>query len=196
SHLFWFVPVFVLWTNIHGGVLGGVAMVGASVAGWGLAWLLGRETPITSARQFLYLGVLFLACATCIFVNPYGLELPRVWLSLMSSPLLPRLVDEHAPLLSSGSSAGPVVAFGLVYLAALVGVLPRWRRVTWLLPLFWFALSWSRIRYGPLFAVTAVIALADLFPHIRWVKWLAEKGSVACRLRSPAQTQASRSPWP
>jgi hypothetical protein len=34
--LYWLVPVFVLWTNMHGGVLGGVGMVAVTVAGWGL----------------------------------------------------------------------------------------------------------------------------------------------------------------
>jgi hypothetical protein len=109
-------------------------------------------------------------------VNPHGHELPRVWLSLMASPLLPRLMEEHAPAaLRFHGLAGCGVR--PVYVAAFVGVLPRWSRVTWLLPLLWFALSWTRIRYWPLFAMTAVIALADVFPHIRWVKRLADKGA-------------------
>jgi hypothetical protein len=140
----------------------------------------------------LLLGLLAIACALTVFLNPYGLELPRVWLALMSSSVLPRLMEEHAPLLHSGTTALPVVIFGLVYTAALLGVLPRWPRLTWFLPLLWFAMSWTRIRYGPLFAITAAIALADMIPHIRWVKWLAEKGSVACRIRPPAPETGGR----
>jgi hypothetical protein len=35
-----------------------------------------------------------------------------------------------------------------------------------------------------LFAITAVIALADMLPHVRWARWLAGKGSVLFRLRA------------
>ena len=32
--LWWLVPLFVLWTNLHGGVLAGLGTVGLCVAGW------------------------------------------------------------------------------------------------------------------------------------------------------------------
>jgi hypothetical protein len=83
-----------------------------------------------------------------------------------------------------------VLLFGAVYLAGLLGILPGPVRVTWLIPVLWLGLSFARIRHGPLFAVTAVIALADLFPHVRWVAWLARKGSVMCRLRPQADAKA------
>jgi hypothetical protein len=183
--LFWLVPVFVLWTNIHGGMVGGVATLAVAVTGWGFAKLLGQQTPLVRYRQLVPLSVLVLACALTALVNPYGVALPRVWFTLMDSPVLPRLMEEHAPLLASGTTGWRVLLFGVVYVAALAGVLPRWPRVTWLIPLLWFGLAWSRIRHGPLFAITAALALGDMFPHIRWVAWLARKGSVACRLRPP-----------
>ena len=34
GRLWWLVPVFVLWANLHGGVLGGIGTVGLAVAGW------------------------------------------------------------------------------------------------------------------------------------------------------------------
>src|SRR5262249_7304004 len=130
------------------------------------------------------------------FLNPYGSALPRTWLALLGSPLLPLLIDEHAPLLRSGWAGGAVLLFGLVYLVALVGVLPRRPRVTWLVPLVWLALSFTRIRHGPLSAVTAVLALADVFPHVRWAAWLASKGSVTLRLRPRAvAAEAKRFDW-
>jgi hypothetical protein len=183
--LFWLVPLFVIWTNVHGGMLGGVGTLAVATAGWGFAKWIGQDTPLVRYRQLIPLGALTLACALTAFLNPYGAELPRVWFALLGSPVLPRLIQEHAPLLYSGWVAWPVVLFALLYLAALIGVLPRWPRVTWLIPLIWFVLTWTRIRHGPLFAITAVIALGDMFPHIRWVSWLARKGSDVCRLRAP-----------
>jgi hypothetical protein len=76
-----------------------------------------------------------------------------------------------------------VLLLGVVYAAALVGVLPKRPRVTWLIPLVWLGLTFTSIRHGPLFAVVAALALADMYPHIRWVSWLARRGSMAFRLR-------------
>jgi hypothetical protein len=45
----WLVAALVVWTNLHGGVLGGVGTVGLVGAGWLLAWCLGKkETPVSS----------------------------------------------------------------------------------------------------------------------------------------------------
>ena len=42
------IPLFVLWTNLHGGVLGGTMTLGLAVAGWGLLFLAsgGRKPPV------------------------------------------------------------------------------------------------------------------------------------------------------
>jgi hypothetical protein len=194
--LLWLLPLFLFWTNVHGGMVGGLATLALTVAGWGVARLMGRESPVASLRQFVFLVALTLACGLTAFVNPYGAELPRVWFALIGSPVLPRLMSEHAPLRQSGPEGWPVVVFGLVYAVALLGVLPRWPRVTWLLPLVWGYLAWTRIRHGPLFAITAALALGDMLPHVRWAARLAERGSQVFRLRpaGPA-AKGERAAW-
>jgi hypothetical protein len=189
--LFWLVPLFVVWTNSHAGMLAGVGSLGVAAAGWGAARLLGWQTPLARYGQLIPLAVLVLACSLTAWVNPYGAQLPRVWLSLIGSPVLPRLMQEHAPLLVSWPEAGPVLLLGLVYVAALAGVLPARPRVTWLIPLVWFGLALTSVRHGPLFAVTAALALADMFPHVRWAAWLARRGSTAFRLRVEATAPPS-----
>jgi hypothetical protein len=190
--LFWLIPLYVLWTNVHGGMVGGVATLAVAITGWAFARLIGKDSPIARSRDLIALAGLTLGCALTALVNPYGIELPRDWFALLGSPLLPQIMDEHAPLLASGSPAVLVLGFGLLYLAALAGVLPRWPRVTWLIPLVWLLLSWTRVRHGPLFAITAVIALADMFPHIRWVSWLARHGSAVCRIQVPEAPLSDR----
>jgi hypothetical protein len=119
-----------------------------------------------------------------IVVNPYGLEAPRTWLALVGSPVLPRLMDEHGPLLAR--STGPMILpIAGVYLAVLLGVPPRRYRVTWLVPLFWLGLAFTRIRQGPLFAITALVALADLFPRSWWASRLVRAGSDLYRPIAP-----------
>jgi hypothetical protein len=185
NRLFWLVPLFVLWTNMHGGMVGGVATMGLIVMGWSMAKLAGKDTPILNYRQMVPLIGLVILCGLTAFVNPYGLELPRVWFSLLGSPVLPRLISEHAPLYSQSldTVSWTVLFLGFVYLVALVGTLPQWPRITWLIPLVWLWLTVMRIRNGPLFAITAVIALGDMFPHIRWVSWLTRHGSELLRIQ-------------
>jgi hypothetical protein len=57
-----------------------------------------------------------------------------------------------------------------------LGTLPKFPRVSWLLPLVWFVLSFKGIRQGPLFAVVAAVAIADLWPHTIWHRLLVKYG--------------------
>jgi hypothetical protein len=191
GRLAWLIPLFVVWTNIHGGMVGGVATLALIVAAWSVCYLLGWQSPITRLREIAWLASITVACGLTAFVNPYGVELPRVWFSLMNSPLLPRLMEEHMPPRLEEATTWAVVMFGLVYLAALLGAWRPRPRITWLIPLVWFGLTWTRIRHGPLFAVTAAIAIADMWPHNRCLAWLAQRGSVVCRI----MPRPGRSAW-
>jgi hypothetical protein len=189
ERLSWLVPAFLLWSNAHDGVLGGLATLGVTVAGWGLFRVMGPSGPIQQYGQIVRLLALVGLCSLTIVVNPYGLAGPRAALELVGSPVLPRLIDEHGPLLAR--STGPMILpMAAVYLAILVSVPPRQYRVTWLVPLLWLALAFTRIRHGPLFAITALIALADVFPKSSWAARLVRSGSDLYRL--PASGLATR----
>jgi hypothetical protein len=168
-------------------------MLVVSGLGWAIAGLLGWGAPVSGWRGWVWLAALVAACSLTPLANPYGVALPQVWFALIGSPILPRIMAEHAPLLQAGASAWAVIGVAVLYLAALVGTFPGRPRVSWLLPLAWLGLSWTRIRYGPLFSVTAGLAVIEMFPHIRWVHWLARKGSTTCRIRLPVE-QAQRAP--
>ena len=190
GRLFWLVPLFLLWANIHGGFLGGMATLFLVTAGWILTWLAGRESPISGIRQALVLVVIVMACGLTAFINPYGIELPKAWLSIVNSPLLPQIIDEHMPLASS-KTALAVLPFGLLYVASLIGVFPRRPRVTWLIPLVWLYLGWTRVRHAPLFATAFAVVIPDMLPHVRWVKWLSQRGSEVCKIRTAHEMETS-----
>src|SRR5439155_27074171 len=42
ARLAWLIPLYVVWTNLHGGVLAGTMTLGLAGAGWGVAFLLNR----------------------------------------------------------------------------------------------------------------------------------------------------------
>ena len=78
-----------------------------------------------------------------------------------------------------------ILPMAFVYVAILLGNLPRLPRVTWLVPLVWLGLAFTRIRHGPLFAITALVAVADLFPQSCWARWLTRAGSDLYRPSDP-----------
>jgi hypothetical protein len=179
--LFWLWPLFIIWTNSHGAVLGGLGTLGLTLGGWTLARLLRQDSPIKTTKDLVALGVLLLGCILTAFLNPYGAELPKIWFTIVDSPAVAQLIHEHASLFREFWKNWPITAMGLFYLACLLGTLPRRPRVTWLIPLVWLVLACSRIRNAPLFAVTAALALADFFPQVRWAGWLGNRGSVIFR---------------
>lgn len=172
GRLAWLVPLFVVWANVHGGMLGGLGTLGLAVAGWTVYKVVGLPSPVTDSRRFLLLGLLVLVCGLAMLVNPYGIRLPETWYQIMREPLLPQLIIEHAPLNPFSLEGATALGFGVFYLFVLAGTWPKRPRVTWLLPLVWLVLACMRIRHAPLFALTASVALADLLPQTRWAAWL------------------------
>jgi hypothetical protein len=193
--LFWLVPVFILWANIHGGMLGGLATLLLAVAGWVIAWVSGRDSPVTNGREVILLIALLVGCALTVLVNPFGIRLIQMWLYVINMPVLKVLIAEHAPLLRSGPAGITVLVVGLLYVLALLGYLPKWPRTTWLIPLFWLGAAWTSIRHGPLFAVTATLAFAEFFPETHWARGLTRSRSELFRLRPPVPALAHVLGW-
>jgi hypothetical protein len=204
------IPLYALWVNLHGGVLGGTMTLGLAVAGWGLLFLVRRrtgpaggeagaivpDTPIRSWRTVFLLVGIVIACGLTPFVNPHGLEMIRIWRRIVASKVLPEVVNEHMPLDPASPLGLTVIALGAVYLVLLAGTLPRVPRVSWFIPLVWFGLSFKGIRQGPLFAVCAAVAIADLWKHTLWHRLLVKHGdgSTAWDADSPAEAQKRAGP--
>lgn len=195
GRLAWLVPLFVVWTNWHGAMLGGLASLGLAAVGWCLVRFFGRDSPIVGPRQAMLLWALVLGCGLTALVNPYGIRLPATWLEIMRSPVVPRLIVEHAPPDPRSPEFWMIVSLGLVYGLALLSTLPRWPRVTWLIPFIWLYLSLSRVRHAPLLGIAAVLALADMLPYTRLAAWLARPGRDLFRLPTPDPLPRGRRDW-
>ena len=189
------VPLFVLWANWHGAMLGGWATVVLAAAGWGVVGLLGRGSPIDSIRRAGGVGLVVAGCGLAALANPYGVRLPATWLAIMGSSALPRLIVEHARPGPRSVEFWAILVLGLGYAAVLAGTLPRWPRVTWLLPVVWFALALSRVRHAPLFGIAAAVALADVLPYSRVASWLARPARDLFRFAGPGQEVSARPDW-
>ncbi|MCI0705013.1 MAG: hypothetical protein L0241_28470 [Planctomycetia bacterium] len=114
----------------------------------------------------------------------------RIWQRIVASKVLPQVVNEHMPLDPTSPLGLTVIALGVFYIFLLAGTLPKLPRVSWLIPLVWFVLSFKGIRQGPLFAVCAGVAITDLWKHTIWHRLLMKHGdgSTAWNADDPAES--------
>jgi hypothetical protein len=187
--LWWLVPLFVFWVNVHGGVLAGMGTVGLCVGGWCVLWIAGKDSPIGRPRDAVEATLLLLAIAAASLLNPYGIALPQEWLATLTMPL-PNIIEEHARLDVTDPAGWAALALASGYLAVLVGVFPERLRITWLLPLVWLVLAAQRVRNASLFAVVAAVVLADVLPYSRVGRWLQGR-EMLCMPRPPAGWRAA-----
>ncbi|MBY0522762.1 MAG: hypothetical protein K2R98_05165 [Gemmataceae bacterium] len=161
------VPIYLAWTSLHGGMLGGLGTLVLAWIGWAAWRVVGWESPLTDLRRTAAVAAIIGACTLTALVNPYGADLPKTWLIILRSPLLPVVVSEHASLGWFAPEAWLLYALLLVYSGVLLTLTCR-PRVTWLLPLVWFYLATARVRQAPLFAIITGLALAEMLPRTSW----------------------------
>ncbi|WP_248345674.1 hypothetical protein [Anaeromyxobacter paludicola] len=192
SHLALLVPLFLVWANVHGAVVGGLATFGLATALWIGLHLAGSGGPISDRREALIAAALLVASLGSVLVNPYGRELPRAWASILRSPELPRYIVEHASVLRTGT--WQLLALGAGYLIVLAGA-RRWAKASSLLTCIWLVLACQRVRHAPFFAVSAGLSLAVIVPDSGVRRWLAAHGIELMGQRSAAVTRTSWRAW-
>jgi hypothetical protein len=172
--LWWLVPLFVIWTNVHGGVLGGIGTVGIAAAGWAAFRWLGLSSPLSGVKDTVFVFAVAIGCALATLVNPYGLDLLKTWQVIMGEPALQKIIQEHRTFDPTEPSGWPVIGFAAAYVFVLAGVRFRDMRMSWLLPVVWLAMAFDRVRHAPLFVVVGLTAIAAMWPHTRWADWLKQ----------------------
>jgi hypothetical protein len=193
-HCWLLAPLFIIWANMHGGVLAGVGCMGLCGLGWFLLWAAGKDSPIHNARQVLEMLLLISVLLLSLLINPYGANLIHSWFVTLSMPLS-KLIQEHGPLDPVAPEGWATISLCLICTIVLLSSLPQRIRIIWLLPLVFFALS-LRVRNAPLFAITAALSLPDMLPHSRMVNWLKRRNwfSVASPVPITMQGAATDNP--
>src|SRR6185295_14446005 len=70
------VPLTIVWTNLHGGFLALIVVLGLAAVGTAIEALFGKRFGSGGTiRDALRYGKLTLACAAASLVNPYGWNL-------------------------------------------------------------------------------------------------------------------------
>lgn len=186
------VPLTAVWTNLHGGWLSVVLVLGLVAAAKVGEALLGVAEWGTARRY----AVLAAACLAASLVNPYGWQLHlHVWAYLNQAWVKDLTNEYRSPVFRSET----MLMFEIVLMAALVAVglqLQRRSLVGPVLILFWAHSCLVSARHIPLFLTLALPVVAEELTAW-WRQWTAaaERKSVAAivgRMARDAQPAIAR----
>ena len=163
ARLMWTLPVlFLVWGNVHPGVLGGLLLLGCLFAGEAVTRFLRtpEEDELPSLRPFVWAGAL---SGVAVLVNPYGFEATLESLNLLNSEFT-RYVEEWLPTLDPVNRGKPWVIGWLAWVAFLAVSAPllwRRRRFAELLVILVFApMALRHVRMIATYAIVTGVAAA------------------------------------
>ncbi len=200
--IWWLVPVTLVWTNLHGGFLAVIAVVG--LAGIGTAvetWMVYKTWKGPQWRGALRYALLALTCGAASLVNPYGYKLHAHVIEYLRSDWIRTVIQEFQSPSFRSENMLQFEALLLVGLFA-AGSLLRRRRVVEALWIVFFAHeALASVRHVPIFAtVTAPVIAYEVTGW--WQAWTASatKKSLAGIVNQMAADAASlfrrTSLWP
>jgi len=169
------VPLTVVWTNLHGGFLALIAVLGLTAVGIAVEAWMGRGDFRTAVRY----AALAAACSAASLINPYGYHLHMHVAEYLRSDWIRNTIQEfQSPIFRSEN----ILQFEALMLIGLVatGLLFRRRRVVEGLWIVYFAhMSLGSVRHVPIFVtVCAPVIAAEISEW--WRAWTegAKKSSL------------------
>jgi type IV secretory pathway VirB2 component (pilin) len=174
--IWWLVPLTAVWTNLHGGFLVLIAVLGIAALGTAIeAWM--ERSDFRSAIRY---AALTAACAAASLINPYGYQLHLHVVEYLRSDWIRNAIQEfQSPTFRSES----MLQFEALLLIGLIaaGFLFRRRRVVEGLWIVFFAhMSLASVRHVPVYVTVAAPLIAREIAQW-WNAWTASvrKGSIA-----------------
>lgn len=163
------VPMTAVWTNLHGGFLALVAMLGLTAVGTAIEVYLGNGRTIRDAVRYLKLTV---ACALASLVNPYGWNLHLHVGEYLQSDWIRSAIQEFQSPSFRGET---MIQFEALMLGGLFigGLLLRRRQVVealWIA--FWAHNALGSVRHVPLFVTVCAPIIARELSEL-WTAWTA-----------------------
>jgi len=180
NRIFWLIPLVLVWTNLHGGFLVVVAILGLTAVGSLIEAVLdvsekdvstnapageAKPSPRALLRQVNWsnpvrYGILTAACAAVSLVNPYGWGLHQHIVAYLRSDWIRNVIQEFQ---SPSFRTENMLQFEALLFAGLIaaGALLRRRRVVeglWILLCSYLALSSAR--HVPVFIAVTLPLIA------------------------------------
>jgi hypothetical protein len=167
--IWWLIPLTIVWTNLHGGFLALIAVLGLTTIGTALeAWFGGSGT----IRNALRYGLLTVGCAVASLINPYGWKLHIHVGDYLQSGWIRNVVQEFQSPSFRSENMLQFEALMLVGIMVAAGLFRRRRIVEGLWIVFWAHMALGSVRHVPVFvAVVAPILAVELSGW--WTAWTA-----------------------
>ena len=164
KRLWLLVPLTIVWTNLHGGFLALIAVLGLTAVGLGIeAWIGNGD--FRHAARYLALAA---ACAAASLVNPYGWHLHQHVAAYLRSDWIRNTIQEFQSPIFRNENVLQFEALMLVGLIA-AGLMFRRRRVVEALWIVYFAhMSLGSVRHVPIFVTVCAPVIA--FEISEWWK--------------------------
>jgi hypothetical protein len=200
--IWWLVPITVVWTNLHGGFLALIAVVGLTAVGTAIeTWMIHQTWKGPQWRGALRYALLGGACAVASLVNPYGYKLHVHVIEYLRSDWIKSVIQEFQ---SPSFRAENMLQFEVLLLLGMfaAGSMLRGRRVVealWIV--FFLHEALTSVRHVPIFATVTAPAIASEVTAW-WKAWTASatKKSLAGIVNQMAADAASlfrrTSIWP
>lgn len=196
DRLWLLIPIFVLWSNLHGGFPLGFMLVGLIILGEGLNKILNIQGPEQlSRRKIIRLMIWIGFSAFAVLLNPNGFSTWIIPFKTVGVEALQNLVSEWA----SPDFHQPIQQLLLLLLFLIITAIGLSRKRvdgTDLLILLWFAyLAFiARRNFGP-FAIVAIPILSRQILRVRTAKVAktvkSESKSFMTRIRKFIQTSST-----
>src|SRR6266850_2901910 len=156
------LPLFVVWVNVHGGVLAGVGLLLLAAGSTTVEWFHRRSSPdpAFNLRTVLAQWLASLGVIGALFCNPWGSALPA-WLINSVLWFRPEIQEWNPTPLGLDNAT----LFILIAVSAFALAASRRRRALWEVAVCgaFAVLALRSVRNAPLFAL---VALALVPPHL------------------------------
>jgi hypothetical protein len=160
ARIWWLVPLAVLWTNMHGGFLALIAVLGLTTVGLAVETFLETRAGRGDWRNVLRYAGLTGACAAATLINPYGWRLHQHVLEYLRSDWIRNVIQEFQSPSFRTENMMQFEALLLVGLMVAASLFRRRRIVEGLWIVFWAHMALGSARHVPVFVTVAVPVIA------------------------------------
>ena len=192
KHLWWCVPMFWLWANLHGGFIIGLAILGLLFGVESVKLVIQKRNSRPVQRglvsestlrpnQLWHLGMVGLASGAVTLINPYGWKLYADMYQTLTAPEVNQYIREWMPLSVYESYGEAFVIYLIILALSLVITYRKIEPTRWALILVLFIMSLAINRTAPVFFLVGAGFLAEAIdPWVSrvtaWlirIRWLA-----------------------
>ena len=154
------VPLTVVWTNLHGGFLALIAVLGLTAVGYAVEAIIKGSRQFEDYRNAVRYGVLAAACAAASLINPYGYLLHVHVAEYLRSDWIRNTIQEFQSPIFRNENVLQFEALMLIGLVA-TGLLFRRGRIVEGLWIVYFAhMSLGSVRHVPIFVTVCSVVIA------------------------------------